>query len=367
MKAVVLAGGEGTDLRPITQWRPKPLVPILNKWCIDYVITSLTRAGAKEIIIATGYMSDAIIQAVGDGSRYKTCILYSFEQTPMGTAGAVKKVGAFLDDTFIVASGDVLADLNIRAIYNYHRRKKALATMALVTAPKPYEFGMVAIDNENRIIKFKEKPKPGEKLFSKLINAGIYVFEPEVLDYIPTNTWYDFALNVFPAMLKADEAIYGAPTSGLWLDLGRPSDLLRANKAVMERTKSRVDRRRYKKVDIKGKLVVGKGTVIEENVKIRGYCYIGKNCKIGMKTTLEDAYVLDNVTIDHESVIRNSIIMSNTTVGWRCRAKESIISEHCVFEDDVKISGSVIGDNVTIKIHLAVKDALVDPGSVMVK
>ena len=174
MKAVVLAGGEGTRLKPLTYKRPKPLIPIAGRPCIDYVLRSLASSGFHEIIVTTAYLSDTLIKSIGDGLDYNASILYSFEENPAGTAGAVRRVGMFIDDTFLVAMGDILCDVDFKALYEFHKRKGGVVTIALTEVEDPTQFGIVGLDAKGRIQKFKEKPRK-EEAFSNLANAGIYV------------------------------------------------------------------------------------------------------------------------------------------------------------------------------------------------
>lgn len=357
LKAVVLAGGEGTRLKPLTYKRPKPLIPIAGEPCIDYMIKSLVTAGFSRVIITTGYMSDTLIKSIGDGKKFGASILYAFEESPAGTAGAVKNVSEFLDKTFVVASGDVLADVDIKAIYDYHREKKAVATMALTEVQNPTEFGIVGLDDDNRIIKFKEKPKEDE-VFSNLINAGIYVLEPEVLDFIPKDQMFDFSKNVFPALLENKIPLYGMTIPGLWMDIGRPSDVLAATFEVVERNGKEM---KIGDINIKGKIIVGEGVKFENDIKIIGPSFIGNGIELGRGSVLEKVCVYDNVKIDRGVTINNSIIMSGTYLGWRCEVVNSVVSNNCTLEDDVKITDSVIGEGVTIKKHSVMTDANISP------
>ncbi|MEE9150470.1 MAG: NDP-sugar synthase [Thermoplasmata archaeon] len=356
---MVLAGGVGTRLKPLTYNRPKPLIPIVGEPCIDYMIKSLVLAGFKRIIVTTGYMSDTMIKSIGDGKKFGASILYAFEESPAGTAGAVKNVGEFLDKTFVVASGDVLADVDIKALFDYHKEKKAVATMALTKVKNPTEFGIVGLDEDNRIIRFKEKPKE-EEIFSNLINAGIYVLEPEVLDFIPENQMFDFSKDVFPLLLEKNLPIYGTIISGLWMDIGRPSDLLKATFEVVERKGKELD---IQDVSTEGKIMIGNAVVLEKDVKIKGPCYIGDRIEVGRNSTLEKACIYDNVRMDRGVVIQNSIIMSGSSLGWRCEVVNSIVSNNCTLEDDVKLKDSVIGEGVTIKKHSVMSDATISPST----
>jgi NDP-sugar pyrophosphorylase family protein len=357
LKAVILAGGVGTRLKPLTHNRPKPLIPIAGEPCIDYMINSLVSADFKRIIVTTGYMSDTMIRNIGDGKKFGANILYAFEEQPAGTAGAVKNVSEFLDDTFVVASGDVLADVDIKKLFDYHKEKNAMATMALTTVDNPVEYGIVGLDDENKIVKFKEKPKE-EEVFSNLINAGIYILEPEVLNYIPENKMFDFSKNVFPALLESGQSIYGAPISGLWMDIGRPSDVLKATFEVVNRNGSEIN---IQDVKVEGKVIIGEGVSLEKDVKIKGPCYIGSQIEVGKNTQLEKACIYDNVKIDRDVIVKNSIIMSGSTLGWRSEVTDSIISNKCILEDDVKLTSSVIGEGVTIKKHSVMSDANISP------
>ncbi|UCE75237.1 MAG: NDP-sugar synthase [Methanomassiliicoccales archaeon] len=357
MKAVILAGGEGIRLKPLTYKRPKPLIPIAGEPCIDYMIKSLVSADFKRIIVTTGYMSDTMIRSVGDGKKFGASIVYAFEETPAGTAGAVKNVSEFLDDTFVVASGDVLADVDIKALFDYHQEKKAVATMALTTVQNPSEFGIVGLDDDNRIIQFKEKPKE-EEIFSNLINAGIYILEPEVLDFIPENQMFDFSKNVFPLLLQNEKPIYGAPISGLWMDIGRPYDVLSATFEVVERNGKEMS---IQDIKTEGKIIIGEGVSLEKDVTIKGPCYIGSGIEVGRNSVLEKACIYDNVRIDRGVLVKNSIIMSESSLGWRSEVVNSIVSNKCTLEDDVKLADSVIGAGVTIKKHSVMADANISP------
>ncbi len=354
---MILAGGVGTRLKPLTFKRPKPLIPIAGEPCIDYVIKSLVSGGFRRIIITTGYMSDTLIKSIGDGKKFGASILYAFEESPAGTAGAVKNVEAFVDETFVVASGDVLADVDIKALYDYHREKGAVATMALTEVENPSEFGIVGLDDDNRIIKFKEKPK-GEEIFSNLINAGIYILEPEVLDFIPENRMFDFSKNVFPLLMENEVPIYGAPISGLWMDIGRPSDLLEATFEVVERNGKELN---IPDVNTEGKLIIGAGVKLEKDVKIKGPSYLGNGVEVERNSVLEKVCIYDNVKIDRGVVIKNSIVMSGSYLGWRNEIVNAIVSNNCTLEDDVKITDSVIGEGVTIKKHSVMSDANISP------
>lgn len=355
--AVILAGGVGKRLRPLTEYRPKPLIPVAGRPCIDYVMRSLVKGGFDQHIITTGYLSDRLIKRIGDGTQYGATIVYSFEAEPAGTAGAVKKVSSFLDSTFLVASGDVLADVDIGALYEYHKKKGAMATMALTKVNDPTTFGIVKLDKENRITRFLEKPKKKE-IFSNQINAGIYVLEPKVLDYIPEDQLYDFSKQVFPVLLEEKRPVYGKKIKGIWRDIGKPSDLLEASLDVVEREGQKMS---IEKVKTRGKIILGKNSAIEKGVKIIGPVYIGDDVYISSGSVIDNSCIYNNVFIDRDVELKDSIILDGSKVGWQSEILKSVISRDCQIEEDVRIINSVMGDNMKVKIHSRLEDANLIP------
>ncbi|MDG6220308.1 MAG: NDP-sugar synthase [Candidatus Thermoplasmatota archaeon] len=363
MKAVILAGGVGTRLKPLTDNRPKPLVLVGDKMCIEYVMSALSKAGFNKMIITTGYMSDRLITTIGDGGKHDAAVLYSFEGTPAGTAGAVKKVGDYLDATFVVASGDVLADVDISALYRFHKEKKALVTIALTRVEDPTEFGVVGLSDDGRIERFLEKPKR-EEAFSDLINAGIYIMEPKVLDYIPDGEKYDFSKQVFPALLEKGERLYGMEIPGVWRDIGRPRDLLMASLDVIQRKKDAgngfLDDGKVSlgaNVEITGNVYFGKDVRIGPRVKITGPAYIGDGVKIGRDSSIERSCIHSGVRVDRDSRIVESIVLPGSQVGWRNEIEGTVVGHNCQVEDDVKLTNTILGDDTLVNKHSIIFEA----------
>jgi mannose-1-phosphate guanylyltransferase len=357
MKAVVLAGGVGERLRPLTEARPKPLITIAGRPCIDYVIRSLVKAGFKEIVVTTGYMSDHLIKKIGDGMDYEAGILYSFEANPAGTAGAVKMVADFLDETFVVASGDVLADVDMKELYDYHKEKGAMATMALTEVKDPTQFGIVKLGDDSNIVKFKEKPKKDE-VFSNLVNAGIYILEPEVLDYIPDREMYDFSKNVFPALLKDGVPIYGKRLKGVWVDIGRPLDVINASLEIIQREGQETQ---LENASVKGPVIMGKNVVSEKSVRIIGPAYVGDNVFLGRGALVDRSCVYNDVFVDRGVAISLSAVMTDSKIGWQSEIDQTILSANTNVEEDVKISRSIVGEDMTVKAHSRIEDASLSP------
>jgi NDP-sugar pyrophosphorylase family protein len=357
MKAIVLAGGEGQRLRPLTQSRPKPLLPVAGRPCVDFVLRSLVNSGVKEIIITTAYMSDRLTRAIAEGLGYDASIVYSFEGTPAGTAGSVKRVANFIDDTFVVAMGDVLVDLDVRPLIDFHRRSKSVATIALTEVDDPTEYGIVGLGKEGRIERFKEKPRP-EEAFSKLVNAGIYVLEPEVLDLIPENVKFDFSKDVFPKILAKGLALHGMRIEGVWVDIGRPRDLIRASLEVIRR-----EGREHHLLGQEpfGPAIVGKGLVLEPGVRLGGPLYLGADVHLGRGAVVEGACLYDGVVVHPGAVVRESIVLENTHVGKDSEVLDSVLSERCTIEEDAHLVGTIIGDGMTVKAHSRLENATIAP------
>jgi len=355
MKAVVLAGGEGTRLKPLTYKRPKPLMPVAGRPCIDYVIRSLVASGFQEIITTTAYLSDTLIKSIGDGLDYNASILYSFEANPAGTAGAVRRVGNFIDDTFVVAMGDILADVDFKALYDFHKRKGGVVTIALTEVEDPTQYGIVGMDHHNRILRFKEKPKR-EEAFSNLANAGIYVLEPEVLDFIPADEKYDFAKDLFPKLLSKGLALYGQKLDGVWMDIGRPHDLWKASMEIVRREGKPLTRTG---VVSEGPLILEADATVEEGVTLRGPCYVGSGVILRKGSTVDNACLYEATKLERDAVVRNSIILEGSVVGPRAEILDSVVSQNCVIEEGARIAGSIIGDDMTVRAGSRLENATV--------
>jgi mannose-1-phosphate guanylyltransferase len=345
MKAVVLAGGEGTRLKPLTSKRPKPLMPIAGRPCIDYVIRSLVASGFQEIIATTAYMSDTLIKSIGDGLDYNASIVYSFEATPAGTAGAVRRVANFIDDTFVVAMGDILCDVDFRALFDFHKRKRGIATMALTEVEDPTQYGIVGLDADGRIRKFKEKPQRDEA-FSNLANAGVYVLEPKVLDLIPSDQKFDFSRDLFPKLLAKGLGMYGSRLEGVWMDVGRPHDLWKANVEVVRREGKPL---RRPGLTSDGPVILDPSARIESGVVLRGPCYVGPGVHLRGSSTADTSCLYGASRLDGGAIVRNSLVLEGSVIGPSAHLADCVVSQNCVIEEGAQISDSVIGDGVTIR------------------
>jgi mannose-1-phosphate guanylyltransferase/phosphomannomutase len=259
MKAVVMAGGEGTRLRPLTSSRPKPLVPILNKPCMQHTIELLKRAGITDIVVTLYYLADEIEGYFGDGSELGVNLIYTVEDTPLGTAGSVKKAEEYLkDDTFIIVSGDALTDLDVDKALAYHREKNSVATLVLQHVDNPLEFGVVVTDDGGRIRRFLEKPSWGE-VFSDTVNTGMYILEPSVFDYMQPERSYDWSQDIFPQLLQEDQPMFGYIMGEYWTDVGSLSQYRQAQYEMLQgKTQLPIEGRREG-----GDIWIGEGTEID--------------------------------------------------------------------------------------------------------
>src|SRR5689334_14266524 len=291
-----MSGGKGTRLKPLTNHLPKPMVPVGPRRCIDYVIRSLTAARIGEIIVTTGYLSDRVIRGIADGASYGANVVYSFEGEPLGTAGGVKHVGPFLgNESFVVASGDVLADVNTRGLIERHERTKqkgAVATLALTKVQDPTQYGTVGLNAEGRVERFKERPRASQ-VCSDLVNAGIYVLEPQLLEEIPARQAFDFSKDLWPDLLERGTPIYGEPIEGVWMGVGRPEDLIRANLLMIEREGPRGAR----PADV---VTMGRRVKVEGGAVLEGPLMLGDHVHVGARARLRASAVHATTTVGAE-------------------------------------------------------------------
>lgn len=347
MKAVVMAGGEGSRLRPLTINRPKPMVPIVNKPVMEHVLDLLKRHGITEVIVTVQYLASVIQDHFGDGSAFGMKLVYSVEETPLGTAGSVKLAREHLDDeTFLVISADALTDFDLGAILTFHKEKQAEATLTLYRVPNPLEYGVIITDDEGHIRQFLEKPSWGE-VFSDTVNTGIYVLEPSILEYIESGRSVDFSQEVFPYMLKQEKALYGYIAHGYWCDVGNIAEYRRANSDVL-----------YGRVQLEslGKHIGGGIWCESDDVEIApdaqlfGPVWLGSASKIkGGVIVRGPSIIRDYSIIDTRAHIDRSILWRNTYVGERAEVRGAVVCRQCSVKSKVMIfEGAVIGDNTTI-------------------
>ncbi|MDX6480455.1 MAG: mannose-phosphate guanylyltransferase / phosphomannomutase [Gaiellaceae bacterium] len=345
MKAVVMAGGEGTRLRPLTSNQPKPMVPIVGKPCMEHIVELLKLHGFEDIIVTVAFLPQAIRSYFGDGETLGVNIGYSVEESPLGTAGSVRLAAGRLDDTFLVISGDALCDLDLTSLVEFHREKKASVTIGLKAVENPLEFGIVVTDEEGRVERFLEKPSWGQ-VFSDTINTGIYVLEPEVMQHVPTDRPYDFAKELFPLLLEMGRPIYGHVLTGYWQDIGNLDQFRQANiDALEERVRLNIPG-----IRIRGNVWVGDGVDLDDLDAIEGPAYLGSYCRISRGARVGPHAVLaSSVTVRERGRVVRSMVDSSTYIGRSSEVEGAIIGRGCDIRAHVRIhEGVAIGDEVTI-------------------
>ena len=345
MKAVVMAGGEGSRLRPLTINRPKPMVPLINKPVIVHILELLKKYGITEVVLTLQYMADVVQDYLGDGSSMGMEISYSIEEVPLGTAGSVKNAQKFLDDTFIVISGDAVTDFDLKKIMDYHQAKKSLATLVLYRVPNPLEYGVVITNAEGKIQEFQEKPSWGQ-VMSDTVNTGIYVLEPQVLDLFEAGKNFDFSKDLFPILLKNGDPMYGYVADGYWCDIGNIAEYIRASGDVLE---SRVHLEPIGK-EIGGAIWCGEGVEIAPDAQLFGPIYLGDGVKIKGNVVIRGPSVIRNYTIvDNRAQVDRSIVWRNSYVGEGAELRGAIVCRQCSIKSNAVIfEGAVVGDNSTI-------------------
>ncbi|MGZ8739796.1 MAG: sugar phosphate nucleotidyltransferase [Gaiellaceae bacterium] len=345
MKAVVMAGGEGNRLRPLTSNQPKPMVPVVGKPCMEHILELLREHGMNEVIVTVAFLPQAIRSYFGEGETLGMQIGYSVEESPLGTAGSVRLTAKQLDETFLVISGDALCDVDLSALVAFHKEKGAAVTIGLKSVENPLEFGIVVTDEEGRIERFLEKPSWGQ-VFSDTINTGIYVMEPEVLKHVPTDRPYDFSKELFPYLLEMGRPLYGYVMDGYWQDIGNLDQFRQANFDALEENV----RLNIPGIRIRGNVWLGESVEIADLEQIEGPAYIGNYCRISPGATVGSHTVLSNsVTLRERTRVTRSVIDASTHIGRSALIEGAILGRSCDIRAHVRIhEGVAIGDEVTI-------------------
>jgi mannose-1-phosphate guanylyltransferase / phosphomannomutase len=345
MKAVVMAGGEGSRLRPLTLGRPKPMVPLVNRPMLEHILLLLKRNGITDVVLTVQYMASFIQTQIGDGSDLGMNVTYSVEEHPLGTAGSVRQAAESLQDTFVVISGDALTDFNLRSIVDYHHEKSAMATLTLYRVTNPLEYGVVVTGDGGRVRQFQEKPSWSE-VVTDTINTGIYVLEPSIFEYYEPGQIFDFSKDLFPLLLREDKPMYGYVAEGYWTDVGSIEEYVRATRDVLA-GKVEIEWNAAREGDIWRE----EGVDIDPDAQLHGPIYLGRDVKIMSGSVIHGpSAIADNTVIERRAHIDRSIIWKNNYIGPHSEIRGSIIGAECniqanavVFEDAVISDQSVIG------------------------
>lgn len=336
-QAVIMVGGKGTRLLPLTLTRPKPAMPVLDKPFLKYLIESMADAGIEEIFLACGYKSDILAHAIGDGSDMCVRIIYSDEDTPLGTGGAIKRLEDRLDPVFLAANGDTLTSVDIAAQIREHFESGAAVTDSLSEVDDPSQAGVVRIDRDGRILEFQDKPKR-EEACSNLVNSGVYVVDKKVLEYIPKDTFYDFSKDLFPLLIEKGERLQGHMAKGIWVDIGRPHDLIRMNLVMADRLYRGHDWSDSAEDSVlDGTVYLGDGTVVRSSKVSESV--ISKGCDV-RSSYLSGTFVMEACRIDGARV-ENSILGEGCVLKKGCLVVDSVLKDGTVVDENRKIENLV--------------------------
>jgi len=340
MHALILAGGKGTRLRPLTVYTPKPIVPFLNRPFLLYQIEILQRAGIEDITLSLSYQPDKIEHILGDGSDYGVRLRFVTEPSPMGTGGAYKFAANDIRETTVVLNGDILTDLDISKVIEFHRSKKAVATIVLAPVENPSAYGLVETDADGKVLCFCEKPTTEElaSLTTNTINAGIYILEPEVLDLIPEGKNHSFEYNVFRDLLNNQKPFYAYILGETyWRDIGNPESYLQGHHDFLSGMIRGFELERSSKAEISHTANIDKTSIIEEG------CIIKPNARIS------NSVIGKGVFVEEKAIIENSVVWSHTRISNSAEIRGAVIGRSCHIGKNVTVSaGAVLGDKTSL-------------------
>ncbi|HHV63582.1 MAG TPA: NDP-sugar synthase [Peptococcaceae bacterium] len=348
MKAMIMAAGTGTRLRPLTNPLPKPMVPVLNTPVMEYSVKLLKKHGITDIIANTHYNPHYICNYFQQGEDLGVYLQYSYEPKLLGTAGGVKNNRHFLDETFFILSGDALTDINLTAMYNFHKKRKALVTIALKPFREVSQYGVVVTETDGRIVAFQEKPRPDEAL-SNVVNTGIYLMEPEIFQLIPDG-YYDFGRELFPKLIDLKLDFYGYVTEDYWCDIGSPAFYQQAQVDALQRPSLKENAAKDGVYLLHNSCLTGINSTLDLSTILGQNVFIGRNCVIGSNVYLNNCVIWDNCILMENAVVENAVIASNCQIG-----ANAFISE-----------GTLVGSNAVIGRNTILKNCSIEPNSIMV-
>jgi mannose-1-phosphate guanylyltransferase len=345
MQAIVLVGGEGTRLRPLTYGTPKPMVPILNVPFLARTLERLYEAEIRDVILAAGYMPQSIVDYFGNGSSLGMKVTYAIEETPLGTAGALKNVERHITGPFFVLNGDVLTSLDLRAMRRYHHEKGGFGVLHLIRVADPSPFGCVMHDENGRITAFVEKP-PKDEAPTNEINAGTYLLAREILEFIPAGRAVSIERETFPEVIAAGKALYAFTTDDYWIDVGRPEQYLAAHRDVLSGAMPLAV-----EPGISGEgsgafrghpgvvppVHAGADVVVDASAKVGPNVVLGRSCSIGAGALVRESVLWDRVSVGAGAIIEEAIVASGVTIGAEAR-----VPRGCVIGHDVTIDPGAV-------------------------
>jgi mannose-1-phosphate guanylyltransferase / phosphomannomutase len=352
LKVIIMAGGEGSRLRPLTCDRPKPMVPIMNRPMMEHIVALLKDHSLTDIGVTLQYLPEQIKHYFDDGQEFGVRMQYFIEESPLGTAGSVKNAGNFLDETFLVISGDALTDFDLKRAIRFHREKGGVATLVLTSVEKPLEYGVVIAGEDGRIRQFLEKPSWGE-VFSDTVNTGIYILEPEALQYVPEGAKFDFAQDLFPLLMAKGYPLYGYVAEGYWCDIGNLQQYHQAHLDILE-GKVHVTIPEHQQSP---GVYVGENVVIEEGATIHGPVMIGRGARISRGAEVGSFSVIGpNTLIESGASLKRSLTWRNAYIGPQTEIRGAMLCNRVrVLQGSALYEGVVVGDDTVIEENCTLK------------
>lgn len=359
MNAMIMAGGFGTRLRPLTQNIPKPMIPMANKPMMEHIVDLLRQHGITDLVTLLHFQPELIEGHFGDGSELGVRMIYVSAAEDYGTAGAVKNAEAHLTGPFLVISGDLLTDFDLGAAWQFHRERGADLTICLTRVENPLQYGVVITEPDGRISRFLEKPTWSE-VFSDTVNTGIYLLEPSVLDLIPKGREFDFSKDLFPLMMREGKQLFGYVAPGYWRDVGDLLEYRLAHQDILAGTvKVQIPGRRVEGLD--KEIWLGSGTRVDFTAGLRGAVLIGKNTRVEANARITNSVIGDNCIVEEGSIIADSILWNNVYVGRGAILKENVVGRGSeikararLFEGALISDGCRIGEGSIVKADVKV-------------
>ena len=348
MQALILAGGKGTRLRPLTVYTPKPIVPVCNRPFLLYQLDTLKRAGVTDVTLSLSYQPHKIEEKLGDGSDYGVHITYTTEPQPMGTAGAYKFAEDLIREPTVVFNGDIVTDLDLRAVIRQHNERKALATVVLAPVENPSAYGVVETGGDGRVKVFSEKPR-AEEVSVNTINAGTYILDPKVLDMIPAGESYSFEYDLFPDLLKRDKRFYAhVPDGAYWLDIGSPARYLQVHHDILA---GRVRGIQLKKRHGNCELAT--------HAEIDNLSVIADDCTIKPGAQVVNSVLGEGVHVEEKARIENSVVWPHTRVAAGAHLSNAVVGRGCHVGRSAQVgAGAVLGDKTSLTDYTQTGGAL---------
>jgi NDP-sugar pyrophosphorylase family protein len=344
VKAVILAGGEGTRLRPLTLTVPKPVVPVVDRPFLRHQLDLLGQAGVTEVVFSVAYRPERVQAIFGNGSAVGKKIRYAVEATPLGTGGAVKNAEPHLDDVTVVLNGDVLTDLDLAAVVRQHRERHAAATIVLTPVPDPSAYGLVEVDAEGWVRRFIEKPEPSQ-ITTNTINAGVYVLQTSTLELMPAGVPHSIERAFFPALLRRGDHVAAHVHRGYWIDIGTPEKYLQVHRDIL--------RGRFP-VQLDGRPMAGgwvhEGAVVDPGAELRGPFYVGPGSRVSAKAEVgPDAVLVARVRVEAGARVRDSVLWEGCQVGPETRIEGALLGSGVRAGRNVVIgAGAVLGEGASL-------------------